>query len=81
MEIKFKYYSISINPEEVDVLHKLLDEDYLVEYFAIDDWAVIDLLYKKHIIVYDKLREKKPEIQPWCRNVVLRTLSNEQSGN
>ena len=81
MELKFKYYSIQINREEVDILEKILDDQYLNEYFAIDDWAIIDLLYKKHIIIHDKTREKKPEIQPWCRSVVLRTLSEEQSGS
>lgn len=81
MEIKFKYFSIGINPEEVVMLKKLIDPNYPVEYFAIDDWSIIDLLYKKHIIIYDKTRETKPEIQPWCRNIVLRTLSSEQSGD
>ena len=80
MELKFKYYSIQLSLEEVDILHKLVDDEYLNEYFAIDDWAVIDLLYKKHIIIHDKTREKKPEIQPWCRSIVLRTLSEEPSG-
>ena len=81
MELKFKYYSIQLSLEEVDILHKLVDDEYLNEYFAIDDWAVIDLLYKKHIIVYTKTENKKPELQPWCRNIVLRTLSSELSGN
>jgi len=80
VELKFKYYSIHINREEVDILEKILDENYLLDYFSIDDWSIIDLLYKKHIIVYDKTRETKPEIQPWCRNIVLKALSNEQSG-
>jgi len=81
MEIKFKYFSISINAEEVEILNKLIDDQWAVAYFSIDDWSVIDLLYKKHIIIYDKTRETKPEIQPWCRNIVLRTLSNDQSGD
>ena len=80
MELKFKYYSIQINREEVDILDKILDEQYLNEYFAIDDWMTIDLLYKKHIIIYDKTRNTKPEIQPWCKNIVLKTLSEKQSG-
>jgi len=62
------------------MLEKLVDEDYSVKSLAIDDWIVVDLLYKKHIIVYDKTREKKPEIQPWCRSVVLRHLLKEPSG-
>jgi hypothetical protein len=57
-----------------------VDADYSVKSMAIDDWIVVDLLYKKHIIVYDKTREKKPEIQPWCRSVVLRHLLKEPSG-
>jgi len=81
MEIKFKYFSISINAEEVEILNKLIDDQWAVAYFSIDDWSVIDLLYKKHIIIYDKTRETKPEIQPWCRNIVLRTLSKDQSGD
>jgi|TARA_R100000426_G_C4757440_1_gene85763 hypothetical protein len=80
LELKFKYYSIQLNNDEVDILNKLVDEEYPNESFAIDDWIVIDLLYKKHIIVYDKTREKKPEIQPWCRSIVLRTLLGKQSG-
>ena len=80
MELKFKYYSIGLNLEEVAMLEKLVDEDYSVKSLAIDDWIVVDLLYKKHIIVYDKTREKKPEIQPWCRSVVLRHLLKEPSG-
>ena len=80
MDLQFKYYSIQLNSEEVDMLKKILNEDYEVGLFAIDDWICIDLLYKKHIIVYDKTREKKPEIQPWCRSVVLRHLSKEQFG-
>ena len=80
MELKFKYYSIGLNLEEVAILEKLVDEDYSVKSLAIDDWIVVDLLYKKHIIVYDKTREKKPEIQPWCRSVVLRHLLKEPSG-
>ena len=80
MELKFKYYSIGLNHEEVAMLEKLVDEDYSVKSLAIDDWIVVDLLYKKHIIVYDKTREKKPEIQPWCRSVVLRHLLKEPSG-
>ena len=80
MELKFKYYTIALNIEEVAMLQKLVDADYSVKSMAIDDWIVVDLLYKKHIIVYDKTREKKPEIQPWCRSVVLRHLLKEPSG-
>ena len=80
MELKFKYYTIALNIEEVAMLQKLVDADYSVKSMAIDDWIVVDLLYKKHIIVYNKTREKKPEIQPWCRSVVLRHLLKEPSG-
>jgi hypothetical protein len=80
VELKFKYYTIALNVEEVAMLQKLVDADYSVKSMAIDDWIVVDLLYKKHIIVYDKTREKKPEIQPWCRSVVLRHLLKEPSG-
>jgi hypothetical protein len=81
VEIKFKHFSISISPEEVRVLKLILTEDYQSDYFAIDDWSIIDLLYKKHIIIYNKIERNKPELQPWCQNTVLRTLSDEQSGN
>lgn len=81
MEIKFKYYSISINQQEVDILEKIINPDLEVSAFGIDDWTIIDLLYKKHIIIHDKTRERKPEIQPWCRTVVLRHLSENQSGS
>ena len=79
MKIQFKYYSISLESLEVKILKDIIDEDFPVEYFAIDDWAIIDLLWRKHLVVYDKMRERKPEIQPWCRSNVLRALSNEQS--
>ena len=80
MELKFKYYSIGLNNEEVQMLHNIVDEEYAVGSIAIDDWIVVHLLYKKHIIIYDKTREKKPEIQPWCKSVVLRHLSSEPYG-
>ena len=79
MNIQFKYYSIILDRHEVRVLEDIINEDFPLEHFAIDDWAIIDLLWRKHLIVYDKMRERKPEIQPWCRSNVLRALSNEQS--
>ena len=79
MKIQFKYYSISLESLEVKILKDIIDEDFPVEHFAIDDWRIIDLLWRKHLVVYDKMRERKPEIQPWCRSNVLRALSNEQS--
>jgi Uri superfamily endonuclease len=81
MQIKFKYFSVGINTSEQEMLVRLADENTNVADFGQVDWETVDLLYKKHIIVYDKTREKKPEIQPWCRSVVLRTLSKNQSGN
>ena len=69
-----------LNCHEVQIIQSIIDEQFGVEMFAIDDWAIIDLLYKKHLVIYDKTRDKKPELQPWCRNTILRTLSNEQSG-
>jgi len=80
LDIKFKYYSIGINLEETVMLRKILSETYTVDLLTIDDWPVIDLLWRKHIVIYDKSREKKPEIQPWCKSTVLRSLSKEQSG-
>jgi hypothetical protein len=81
VDLKFKNFSISINTDEVGILRKIATESLNTETLAVDDWAVVDLLYKKHIIVYDKSNNRRPEIQPWCRNIVLRTLSNDQSGS
>lgn len=81
MKIQFKYYSISLDSLEVRVLKDIIDENFAVELFAIDDWRIIDLLWRKHLIVYDKMRTRKPEVQPWCRSNVLRALSNEQFGD
>ena len=81
MKIQFKYYSIVLDILEQNVLKDIINEDFAVDMFGIDDWRIIDLLWRKHLIVYDKLRQKKPEIQPWCRSNVLRALSNEQSTN
>ena len=66
---------------EVKILKDIVNEDFTLKMFAIDDWHIIDLLWRKHLVIYDKLRERKPEIQPWCRSNVLRALSNEQSIN
>ena len=81
MDLKFKNFSISLNAQEVELLSRIAVESLQVESLKVDDWSVIDLLYKKHIIVYDKTKNRKPEIQPWCRNIVLRTLSSDQSGS
>ncbi len=81
MQIKFKKFSLSVGEDEAELLTKLADETVTLDQFSVQQWETIDLLYKKHIIVYDKSRERTPEIQPWCRSVVLRTLSENQSGN
>lgn len=81
MNIKFKYYSIVLDSLEVKILKDIVNEDFTLKMFAIDDWHIIDLLWRKHLVIYDKLRERKPEIQPWCRSNVLRALSSEQSIN
>ena len=81
MKIQFKYYSISLDTKETEMLHNIVDENFLLESIQLDDWAIIDLLWRKHLIVYDKMRTKKPEVQPWCRSNVLRALSSEQFGN
>ena len=66
--------------KETEMLHNIMDEDFLLESIQLDDWEIIDLLWRKHLIIYDKMRTKKPEVQPWCRSNVLRALSSEQSG-
>tara|TARA_B100001093_G_C26802737_1_gene1004158 strand:- start:3 stop:248 length:246 start_codon:yes stop_codon:yes gene_type:complete len=81
VNIKFKYYSIVLDSLEVKILKDIVNEDFTLKMFAIDDWHIIDLLWRKHLVIYDKLRERKPEIQPWCRSNVLRALSSEQSIN
>ena len=80
MKIQFDTYSISVSAKEIDILHRLNTESTTVDQFTMDDWTTIDLLWRKHIVIYDKSREKKPEIQPWCKSTVLRSLSKEQSG-
>ena len=80
MKIQFDTYSISINAKEVDMLNRLNRESTKVEEFDLDDWTIIDLLWRKHIVVYDKTRTKKPDIQPWAKQNVLKALSNNSSG-
>lgn len=70
-----------MDTKETEMLHNIVDENFLLESIQLDDWAIIDLLWRKHLIVYDKMRTKKPEVQPWCRSNVLRALSSEQFGN
>lgn len=69
-----------MDSKEAEMLHNIVDEDFVLESIQLDDWAIIDLLWRKHLIIYDKMRTKKPEVQPWCRSNVLRALSSEQSG-
>ena len=52
---------------EVKTLKDIVNEDFTLKMFAIDDWHIIDLLWRKHLVIYDKLRERKPEIQPTGR--------------
>ena len=80
MKIQFDTYSISVNAKEVDMLNRLNRESTKVEEFDLDDWTIIDLLWRKHIVVYDKSRTKKPDIQPWAKQNVLKALSNNSSG-
>ena len=70
-----------MDTKETEMLYNIVDENFLLESIQLDDWAIIDLLWRKHLIVYDKMRTKKPEVQPWCRSNVLRALSSEQFGN
>ena len=70
-----------MDTKETEMLHNIVDENFLLESIQLDDWAIIDLLWRKHLIVYDKMRTKKPEVQPWCRSNVVRALSSEQFGN
>ena len=70
-----------MDTKETEMLHNIVDENFLLESIQLDDWAIIDLLWRNHLIVYDKMRTKKPEVQPWCRSNVLRALSSEQFGN
>jgi len=81
LRVKFKYYAISLDSSEKVILNKLANENHTVEMFSIDDWTVIDLLWRKHLVVYDKSRTKKPDIQPWCKSNVLRALSESPSGD
>ncbi len=81
MKIQFDSYSISVSDKEVSILNRLLNKNVLVESFSLDDWVIIDLLWKKHIVVYDKSRTKKPDIHPWASKNVLKALSNAQFGN
>ena len=80
MKVQFDTYSISVNAKEVDMLNRLNRESTKVEEFDLDDWTIIDLLWRKHIVVYDKTRTKKPDIQPWAKQNVLKALSNNSSG-
>jgi hypothetical protein len=67
--------------KETEMLRNIVDENFPLESIQLDDWTIIDLLWRKHLIIYDKMRTKKPEVQPWCRSNVLRALSSEQFGS
>lgn len=81
MKIQFKHYSLALSRDEIRILEALADENFRLNQFTTDDWPIIDRLWRKHLVVYEKARNKKPDIQPWCRSVVLRTLLNVQSGS
>ncbi len=80
MKIQFDTYSISVNAKEVNILNRLNTPATTVDEFTLEDWVTIDLLWRKHIVVYDKSRTKKPDIQPWAKQNVLNALSNNSSG-
>jgi hypothetical protein len=80
VKIQFDTYSISVNAKVVDILHRLNTASTKVTEFNLDDWVIIDLLWRKHIVVYEKSRTKKPDIQPWAKQNVLKALSNSSSG-
>ena len=80
MKIQFDTYSISVNAKEVNILNRLNTPATTVDEFTLEDWVTIDLLWRKHIVVYDKSRTKKPDIQPWAKQNVLKALSNNSSG-
>tara|TARA_A100000164_G_C21831741_1_gene735686 strand:- start:524 stop:769 length:246 start_codon:yes stop_codon:yes gene_type:complete len=80
VKIQFDTYSISVNAKEVNILNRLNTPATTVDEFTLEDWVTIDLLWRKHIVVYDKSRTKKPDIQPWAKQNVLNALSNNSSG-
>ena len=80
MKIQFKTYSVEVDYKDVELISNILDEHFDVKDFSLDDWNKLDLLWRKHIVIYDKSRTKKPDIQPWCKKTVLKSLFNGQFG-
>ena len=66
------------SPKEIELLSNILDEEFPVAKFSMEDWDKLDLLWRKHIVIYDKSRTIKPDIQPWCKKTVLRSLFSGQ---
>lgn len=77
-KIQFKQFSVVASPKEIELLSNILDEEFPVAKFSMEDWDKLDLLWRKHIVIYDKSRTKKPDIQPWCKKTVLRSLFSGQ---
>ena len=80
MKIQFKTYSVEVDDKDVELISNILDEHFDVQDFSLDDWNKLDLLWRKHIVIYDKSRTKKPDIQPWCKKIVLKSLFSGQFG-
>ena len=81
MKIQFKTYSVEVDDKDVELISNILDEHFDVKDFSLDDWNKLDLLWRKHIVIYDKSRTKKPDIQPWCKKTVLKSLFSGQFGD
>ena len=77
-KILFKRFSVIADKKDIELLGNILDDHFPVEKFSIEDWDKLDLLWRKHIVIYDKSRTKKPDIQPWCKKTVLRSLFSGQ---
>ena len=80
MKIQFKTYSVEVDDKDVELISNILDEHFDVKDFSLDDWNKLDLLWRKHIVIYDKSRTKKPDIHPWCKKIVLKSLFSGQFG-
>ena len=77
-KIQFTLFSVVASPKEIELLSNILDEEFPVAKFSMEDWDKLDLLWRKHIVIYDKSRTIKPDIQPWCKKTVLRSLFSGQ---
>ena len=75
MKIQFDSYSISVSDKEVSILNRLLNKNVLVESFSLDDWVIIDLLWKK--IGFGKTKtdtnaNKKAPNEPNASNFIIK---------